>query len=103
LSSSISDSVAEEELETETTIAVTADELTGDPDEAWKLIKDKHIFETPPHTSCTKDPDAVRFISMSDTHGKHCEVGLFIWPIPRAPITCIYLLVNNIRRSWRRL
>lgn len=51
--------------------------LSKDPDEAWRQISPKQVFADIPHShSSTKDPNCVRLVCISDTHGKHRNVQL---------------------------
>lgn len=51
--------------------------LSNDPDEAWRQISSSQIFADIPYTTSSKqDPDCVRLVCISDTHGKHREVQL---------------------------
>jgi predicted phosphodiesterase len=77
-SSSSSDSENEKEKDISIEkIPLSVDELSADPDVAWKHIADTQVFETIPYSNTsTRDPDCVRLVCISDTHGKHREVQL---------------------------
>mmetsp|Transcript_7453 Transcript_7453/g.17875 ORF Transcript_7453/g.17875 Transcript_7453/m.17875 type:complete len:403 (-) Transcript_7453:1527-2735(-) len=52
--------------------------LSFDPDEAWRQISSTQTFANIPYTNSSekKDPNCVRLVCISDTHGKHRDVQL---------------------------
>eukprot|EP00980_Cylindrotheca_fusiformis_P013875 scaffold3598_cov115-Cylindrotheca_fusiformis.AAC.11 len=54
---------------------LTREELSSDPDLAWKHIQDNQVFQPIPYTT-TRAENSVRIVCISDTHGKHREVCL---------------------------